>query len=193
MLKVWVENIFVKSGKSMSRIGKKPISIPAGVEASVQANVLTVKGPKGTLSFAHRREVEVVVNEEVSVNKIGSTKLAQALWGTTAKIIANMFEGVTAGFTKQLELNGVGYRMNIQGKKLVLALGFSHPVEMTIPEGLEAKIENNVLTISGIDRQAVGQFAAVIKKLKPVEPYKGKGFRYVGEQVRRKEGKRATS
>ena len=193
MPKVWVENIFVKSGKSMSRIGKKPISIPAGVEASVQANVLTVKGPKGTLSFAHRREVEVVVNEEVSVNKIGSTKLAQALWGTTAKIIANMFEGVTAGFTKQLELNGVGYRMNIQGKKLVLALGFSHPVEMTIPEGLEAKIENNVLTISGIDRQAVGQFAAVIKKLKPVEPYKGKGFRYVGEQVRRKEGKRATS
>lgn len=177
----------------MSRIGKKPIIIPAGTEATLSANVLTVKGPKGTLSFTHRREVGVTVGEEVVVNKIGTTKLASALWGTTAKLIANMFEGVTTGFTKQLELNGVGYRMNLQGNKLVMALGFSHPVEMIVPEGVEAKIENNVITISGIDRQAVGQFAAVIKKRKPVEPYKGKGFRYVGEIVRRKEGKRATS
>lgn len=178
----------------MSRIGKKPISIPAGVEANIAANKLTVKGPKGTLTFEHRREVGVAVEEgNITVNKIGTTKLASALWGTTAKIVANMCEGVTSGFVKQLELNGVGYRMNIQGNKLVMALGFSHPVEKGIPEGIEAKIENNILTISGIDRQAVGQFAAVIKKLKPVEPYKGKGFRYVGEIVRRKEGKRATS
>ena len=178
----------------MSRIGKKPLSIPAGVEATVSANMVTVKGPKGTLNFAHRREVAVAIEDgAVTVSKVGTTKLASALWGTTAKIIANMLEGVTKGFEKQLELNGVGYRMNLQGKKLVMALGFSHPVEMTLPEGLEAKIENNVLTVSGIDRQAVGQFASIIKKLKPVEPYKGKGFRYVGEQVRRKEGKRATS
>jgi large subunit ribosomal protein L6 len=176
----------------MSRIGKKPITVPAGVEASVQANVVNVKGPKGTLTFEHRREVAVKVeNNEVLVEKKGTTKLAQALWGTTAKMVANMIEGVTKGFEKQLELNGVGYRMNLQGKKLVMALGFSHPVEMNLPEGLEAKIENNVLTISGIDRQKVGQFAAVIKKKKPVEPYKGKGFRYVGEYVLRKEGKRA--
>lgn len=178
----------------MSRIGKKPIAIPEGVEVNLAANVLTVKGSKGTLTFTHRREVSVSVAEgAVTVDKIGTTKLASALWGTTAKIIANMCEGVTKGFVKQLELNGVGYRMNVSGKKLVMALGFSHPVEMTIPEGLEAKVENNTLTISGIDRQSVGQFASIIKKLKPVEPYKGKGFRYVGEQVRRKEGKRATS
>lgn len=178
----------------MSRIGKKPITVPGGVEASIAANVLTAKGPKGTLTLAHRREVSMALADGVvTVDKIGTTKLASALWGTTAKLVANMFEGVTKGFEKQLELNGVGYRMNLQGKKLVMALGFSHPVEVVVPEGLEAKIENNILTISGIDRQAVGQLASVIKKLKPVEPYKGKGFRYVGEIVRRKEGKRATA
>jgi large subunit ribosomal protein L6 len=178
----------------MSRIGKKPVSIPDGAEASVSANVFSAKGPKGSLSFTHRREVEVVVGEtEVVVNKLGSTKLADALWGTTAKIVENMLVGVTTGFQKQLELNGVGYRMNLQGKKLVMALGFSHPVEIEVPEGLEATIENNVLTVTGIDRQQVGQFAAIIRKKKPVEPYKGKGFKYVGEEVRRKEGKRATS
>lgn len=193
-LRGWGENIFVKFGKtSMSRIGKKPITIPAGTEVNLSANVLTVKGPKGSLTFTHRREVAVQVAEEITVTKIGSTKLASALWGTTSKIISNMLEGVTKGFEKQLELNGVGFRMNLQGKKLVFALGFSHPVEMNIPEGLEAKIEGNVLTVSGIDRQQVGQLASIIKKLKPVEPYKGKGFKYVGEQVRRKEGKRATS
>ncbi len=176
----------------MSRIGKKPISIPSGVEATVSANVFSVKGPKGSLQFVHRREVAIVVaDNEVTVNKIGSTKLASALWGTTAKIVSNMLVGVTEGFKKQLELNGVGYRMSIQGKNLVMALGFSHPVEMEIPEGLEAVVENNVLTITGIDLQKVGQFAAVVRKKKPVEPYKGKGFKYVGEIVRRKEGKRA--
>lgn len=178
----------------MSRIGKKPVIVPEGVEASIAANVITAKGPKGTLTFTHRREVSLSLAEgAVTVEKIGTTKLASALWGTTAKLVANMFEGVTKGFEKKLELNGVGYRMNLQGKKIVMALGFSHPVEVVIPEGLDAKIENNVLTISGVDRQAVGQLASVIKKLKPVEPYKGKGFRYVGEIVRRKEGKRATS
>lgn len=178
----------------MSRIGKKPVVIPAGVEVTLQANVVAVKGPKGTLDFAHRREAKVAIEEgEVRVAKVGGTKLAAAIWGTTAKVIENMIIGVTVGFQKQLELNGVGFRMAVQGKKLNLALGFSHPVERAIPEGLEAKVEGNVLTISGIDKQKVGEFAAVVRKLKPVEPYKGKGFRYVGEVVRRKEGKKAAA
>lgn len=178
----------------MSRIGKKPVSIADGVEVSLSANVITVKGPKGTLSFAHRDEVKVTISEkEVLVEKVGQSKLASALWGTTAKVIANMIEGTTKGFQKQLELNGVGFRMSVAGKKINLALGFSHPVEMMIPEGIEAKIEGNVLTISGIDRQRVGQFIAEIRDLKPVEPYKGKGFKYVGEIVRRKEGKKASA
>jgi large subunit ribosomal protein L6 len=178
----------------MSRIGKKPISIPAGVEVTQAANVITVKGPKGTLTLTHRREVAVEIQDgEVRVLKLKDTKLAQALWGTTTKLITNMVTGVTEGFTKQLELNGVGYRMNLAGKKLNLALGFSHPVEMEVPEELEAKIEGNTLSISGIDRQQVGEFAAVVRKKRPVEPYKGKGFRYSDEQVIRKEGKRAAA
>lgn len=178
----------------MSRIGKKPVSIPKGVEVGLSGSTVTVKGPKGTLEFSHRREVKVAVEETaVLVVKMGETKKAQAIWGTTAKLIANMIIGVTEGFQKQLELNGVGFRMAVAGKKLNMALGFSHPVEMIIPEGLEAKVENNILTISGIDKQKVGEFAAVVRKLKKVEPYKGKGFRYVGEVVRRKEGKKAAA
>jgi large subunit ribosomal protein L6 len=178
----------------MSRIGKKPIVIPQGVEVNVSANVVKVKGPKGTLEFPHHYEVKIVVAEnEIQVEKTGNSKKAAAIWGTTAKIMQNMVEGVTAGFQKQLELNGVGYRMAAQGKKVTMALGFSHPVEVQVPEGLEAKVEGNVMTIVGIDKQKVGQFAANIRALKPVEPYKGKGFRYVGEAVRRKEGKKASA
>lgn len=176
----------------MSRIGKKPISIPEKVEANITANIVTVKGPKGTLSLTHHYEVALKQDgQQILVEKVGVTKRAQALWGTTAKLINNMIVGVTEGFTKQLELNGVGYRMNLAGKKLTLALGFSHPVEVILPEKIEAKIENNVLTLSSIDKQLLGEFAAYVRKQKPVEPYKGKGFRYVGEQVRRKEGKKA--
>ncbi|MEI7749922.1 MAG: 50S ribosomal protein L6 [Candidatus Moraniibacteriota bacterium] len=178
----------------MSRIGKKPVIVPQGIEASMKANILTVKGPKGTLSFTHHVDVAIAIAEgEITVTKKGESKRASALWGTTTKMVGNMIEGVTKGFQEQLELNGVGFRMAVAGKKLNLALGFSHPVDMAIPEGLEAKVEGNVLTISGIDKQAVGQFAAVIRQLKPVEPYKGKGFKYVGEVVRRKEGKKSSS
>lgn len=176
----------------MSRIGKKPVVVPEKTEVSLSANVLSVKGPKGSLSFTHHYEVALRVEEkQIVVEKKGSTKRAQALWGTTAKLIHNMMVGVTEGFTKQLELNGVGFRMNLAGKKLVLALGFSHPVEILLPEKVEAKVEANVLTLSSIDKQVLGEFAAYVRKQKPVEPYKGKGFRYVGEQVRRKEGKKA--
>ncbi len=178
----------------MSRIGKQSVNIPAGVEATISGNVVSVKGPKGALSFAHHYEVKVsLLDSELHVAKTGKSKMAPALWGTTVRLLSNMVTGVVAGFSKQLELNGVGYRMSLQGKKLVFALGFSHPVEVLVPEGLEAKIENNVLSISGIDKQKVGQFSAEIKKLKPVEPYKGKGFRYVGELVQKKEGKKSAA
>ncbi|HMN19114.1 MAG TPA: 50S ribosomal protein L6 [Candidatus Moranbacteria bacterium] len=176
----------------MSRIGKKPIALPQGVTVSVEKGQVSVKGPKGALEFMHHLDVTVSVTDGlVSVEKVGKSKKAPAIWGTTARIIENMVTGVAQGFQRQLELNGVGYRMAISGKKINMALGFSHPVEVTVPEGLEAKIEGNVLTVSGIDKQRVGQFAANIRALKPVEPYKGKGFKYVGEHVRRKEGKKS--
>ena len=178
----------------MSRIGKKPVVIPAGVEATLSGNMITVKGPKGTLLFAHHHDVAVKKAEsEMTVEVVGTSKKAAGIWGTTVILLSNMIEGVTKGFEKKLELNGVGYRMAVQGNKLNMALGFSHPVNVDVPEGLEAKVEGNVLTVSGIDKQKVGQFAAIVRKLKPVEPYKGKGFRYVGEIVRRKEGKKATA
>jgi large subunit ribosomal protein L6 len=178
----------------MSRIGKKPIQIPEKCEVALQANVLTAKGPKGTLSLTHAIDVALRIEDgKVYVEKKGQSLQAQAIWGTTAKLVENLLRGVTTGFERQLELNGVGFRMNLAGKKLSLALGFSHPVVLTLPEGIEAKIENNVITLSSMDKQHLGQFAAELKRLKPVEPYKGKGFRFVGEQVRRKEGKKAAA
>jgi len=178
----------------MSRIGKKPIEIKSGVKVELKDGSVLVNGPKGSLSFVFSPEMEVKISEkEAIVEKKGTSKNASALWGTTARIIENMIKGVTEGYQKQLELNGVGYRMAIQGKKINMALGFSHPVIVDVPEGIEVKIENNIMTVSGIDKQKVGQLAATIKKLKPVEPYKGKGFRYVGEIVRRKEGKKSGS
>lgn len=176
----------------MSRIGKKPIAIPQGVNVSVDKNIVTVKGTKGTLSFEHDYNVAIKIGQaEVAVEKKGKTKQVPAIWGTTARIIENMIEGVTNGFRKQLELNGVGYRMSLAGKKINLALGFSHPVAVDVPEDLNVVIEGNVMTVSGIDKHKVGQFAANIRALKPVEPYKGKGFKYAGEHVRRKEGKKS--
>ena len=178
----------------MSRIGKKPVAIPSGVEVTLVRNIVTVKGPKGTLSFTYHHDVSVKKTEsEMTVEIVGTSKKAAGIWGTTVILLSNMIEGVTQGFEKKLELNGVGYRMAIQGSKINLALGFSHPVEMEIPAGIEAKVENNALTISGIDKHQVGQFTAIIRDLKPVEPYKGKGFRYAGEIVRRKEGKKTTT
>lgn len=178
----------------MSRLAKKPIIIPQGVTIEIVGKKIAVKGPKGTLNFVHHSGVKIETDpKEIKITKIGKTKDASAIWGTTARILENMIKGVTDGFQKQLELNGVGYRMNLQGEKIVLALGFSHPVEMQVPEGIEVKIESNIMTISGIDKQKVGQFTVNIRRLKPVEPYKGKGFKYVGEVVRRKEGKKAAA
>lgn len=176
----------------MSRIGKKPIEIPESVEVKVSEKKISVKGPKGSLDFDFHDDIEVKVSEkEIQIAAGRDTKQARSLWGLTRVLIANMIEGVTKGFEKQLELHGVGYRMTVQGEKMNMALGFSHPVEIEIPEGLEAKIDKNILTISGIDKQKVGQLAAYVRALKKVEPYKGKGFRYVGEIVRKKAGKKA--
>ena len=178
----------------MSRIGKKIITIPSGVEVTLQKGMIEVKGPKGSLNFAYHKEVSLeLVEKELQVKSSAKTKKISALWGLTRAIINNMIVGVTDGYQKKLELQGVGFRMAVAGKKINMALGFSHPVNVDVPAGLEAKIEEGALVISGIDKQAVGQFAAEIRKLKPVEPYKGKGFRYAGEIVRRKAGKKAAS
>lgn len=177
----------------MSKIGKKPIAIPDGVEVKKIDNLLEVKGPKGILSLEINPNSNLNISEkEIVVERGGSSKEASAVWGLMRSLINNMVIGVTTGYEKKLELQGVGYRMSMQGKKLVMALGFSHPVEMETPEDLTVKVEdNNVLSISGISKQKVGQLAAVIRGLKKVEPYKGKGFRYQGEIVRRKVGKKA--
>jgi large subunit ribosomal protein L6 len=178
----------------MSRIGKKIIIIPESVTVTLVDDNIAVKGPKGTLSFVHHKDVALEMNDkDIVVKNIGKTKKSTAVWGLTRAIVNNMIEGVTQGYVKKLELQGVGFRMAVAGTKINLALGFSHPVNVDVPAGLEAKIEDGILVISGIDKQAVGQFAAEVRGLKPVEPYKGKGFRYVGEIVRRKAGKKAAS
>lgn len=181
----------------MSRLGKKPIRILEGVNVELRSpNVIVVSTSKGTLEYAYNEEIQVehvVEKAELMVSERVQSKTSSANWGTTARLIMNMIEGVKNGFQKQIELNGVGYRMSLAGDTLNLALGFSHPVKVNIPKDIQAKIENNVLTLSGVDKQKVGQFAAEIRSLKPVEPYKGKGFRYVGEIVRKKEGKKAGS
>lgn len=179
----------------MSRIGKKPVEIPGEVEVKFHDRLLEMKGPKGLLELDIHKDVDLEVGEgTITVKRVKTSKEASAVWGLTRSLINNMVTGVTHGFKKQLELQGVGYRMAVQGKKMNLALGFSHPVTVDVPEGLEVKLEEgNVLTIYGIDKQRVGQLAAEIRALKKVEPYKGKGFRYVGEKVRRKSGKKSVT
>lgn len=179
----------------MSKIGKKPIAIPEGVEVKLDKDMLEIKGPKGVLTLDTSKEVKIeVADKEVKIMKNEKLKNSQAFWGLYRSLINNMIQGVKEGFEKKLELQGVGYRMAVQGKKINMALGFSHPVEIEIPEDLKAEIvENNILSISGIDKQKVGQFAAEIRALKKAEPYKGKGIRYQGEQVRRKAGKKAAA
>ncbi|HTL39248.1 MAG TPA: 50S ribosomal protein L6 [Methylomirabilota bacterium] len=175
----------------MSRIGKKPVVIPSGVTVELKDQTLKVKGPKGELSLQIHPKVQIVkTDSELTVKvKKEQDKNERALWGLFRSLIQNMVMGVTVGFTKILEINGVGYKAAITGKKLTLNLGYSHPIEMDIPAGLEAKIEKNILTITGADRQMLGQFAAVVRSQRPPEPYKGKGIKYQEEVIRRKAGK----
>lgn len=176
----------------MSRIGSSPIALPDGVSVTEAHGVVTAKGKKGELTTNLPPMVSLAVGEgEVRLSPANDTSGARAMWGTARAIVSNMVVGVSAGFTKNLTVHGVGYRAQLQGKKLVLALGLSHPVEMMLPEGISAEVENNTLIkLSSIDKQALGQFAAEIRKSRPPEPYKGKGVRYENEYVRRKEGKK---
>ena len=176
----------------MSRIGRLPVAIPAGVEVTVaEGNVVTVKGPKGTLERALPTEMEIKVEDgHVVVSRPNDLKKMKSLHGLTRSLIHNMVVGVSEGYTKELEVNGVGYRAQKQGKKLVLSLGYSHPVEMEDPEGLESVLDGqNKITIKGIDKQKVGQYAAEIREKRKPEPYKGKGIKYADEVIRRKVGK----
>ncbi|HHW68439.1 MAG TPA: 50S ribosomal protein L6 [Epulopiscium sp.] len=175
----------------MSRIGKLPITIPSGVEVKVgDGNLVTVKGPKGTLERQLSAEINVAVEDnQVVVTRPSDLKKHKALHGLTRTLVANMVEGVTNGFSKVLEINGVGYRAQKQGKKLILFLGYSHPVEMEDPEGIESTVDGNKIIVRGIDKEKVGQYAAEIRFKRPPEPYKGKGIKYENEVIRRKEGK----
>ena len=178
----------------MSRIGNKAVNIPAGVTVTKNdSNLVTVKGPKGELSFQFNNELEISVNAtEVAVKRPNDTKEMKALHGTTRALLNNMVKGVSEGFKKQLEINGVGYRAALQGNKLVLSAGYSHNVEMEVPAGLKVELPKNTnIVISGIDKQLVGQFAAEIREIRKPEPYKGKGIKYDYETIRRKEGKTA--
>jgi large subunit ribosomal protein L6 len=176
----------------MSRIGRLPVAIPAGVTVDVkEGNVVTVKGPKGTLERALPTEMEIKVEDgNVVVSRPNDLKKMKSLHGLTRSLIHNMVVGVSEGYTKVLEINGVGYRANKQGSKLNLALGYSHPVEMVDPEGITTTVEGtNKIIVSGIDKEKVGQFAAEIRDKRRPEPYKGKGIKYADEVIRRKVGK----
>ena len=175
----------------MSRIGKKPVVLPSGVKAEKKDLTLTVTGPKGTLTLALNPKVEVSVSEkEIVVDvKNQTNKRERALWGLFRSLIQNLVEGVTKGFEKKLEVIGVGFKVAVQGTKIVMSLGFSHPVEREIPKGLTVTVEKNTITIAGADKQQVGQFAAEIRELKKPEPYKGKGIKYSDEVIVRKAGK----
>ena len=177
----------------MSRIGKKPIAVPDGVEIDVKPGLVSVKGPKGELSQTVSRDMTVSQdNGTLTVERPTDRGEHRALHGLTRSLIANMVEGVTDGFEKRLEIQGVGYRARLQGKALELSVGYSHPVSVTAPEGIEFEVPTPTqVIVRGIDKQLVGEMAARIRRTRPPEPYKGKGIRYAGEHVRRKVGKRA--
>ena len=177
----------------MSRIGNRELVIPAGVTVTNENNLITVKGPKGELKLVVSEPIVVEIKEDkVYTKRPNDNKATKQLHGTTNSLINNMIIGVTEGYSKELEAVGVGYRFNVNGKKVAISAGFSHPMEINVPEGLEVKQESNTeITVSGIDKQKVTEFAANIRKVREPEPYKGKGIRYKGEYVRRKEGKKA--
>ena len=177
----------------MSRIGNRVLTIPAGVTVSVDGNTINVKGPKGELEYTFDKSISVSVNEnKIEVKRANELKQTKSLHGTTNALIANMITGVSTGYEKGLEAVGVGYRFNVAGKKVTVTAGYSHPVEVNVPEGLTVEgVSNTEITVKGIDKQKVSEFAANIRKIREPEPYKGKGIRYKGEYIRRKEGKKA--
>lgn len=179
----------------MSRIGKKIIEIPQGVEVKITPNMITVKGPKGELSQDIHSSVTITQEENTLKVTVKDPEQRQdkALWGLFASLVMNMITGVTEGFEKKLEVNGVGYKVAHSGNKITLNLGFSHPIDFDLPEGVSAQVEKNVITLTSNDKQKVGQVAADIRKLRKPEPYKGKGIKYIDEVIKRKVGKAASS
>jgi large subunit ribosomal protein L6 len=180
----------------MSRIGRKPIELPKGVQVTITKDVVTCKGPKGTLTLKRHKDIEIKQAKEdgkdvITFGRTGNLGPERAAHGLMRALVNNMLTGVTAGFERKLEINGVGYKAEIKGPKLVLSLGFSHPIDYQLPEGVTAKVDKNLLILSGIDRQALGQATSKIRSFRPPEPYKGKGIKYVEETILRKAGKTA--
>ncbi len=175
----------------MSRIGKKPIDIPKGVEVKVgEGNFVTVKGPKGELSYKFNPDLKIDLEEnQIKIERPNDSSFMRAIHGTTRALLANMVKGVTEGFTVELEIVGIGYRANMKGKAIELQLGYSHPIYFEPPEGVQISVEGNIIKVSGIDKQKVGQVAAKIREFRKPDPYKGKGIRYKGEIVKLKAGK----
>ena len=177
----------------MSRIGKQPIFIPDNVEVTIKGDQVLVKGPKGELGMEVHPAIGVEKDDKIITVKPKNDKKSSALWGLTRSLVSNMVKGVTVGYAKRLEIEGVGYRAQVQGENLVMQLGFSHPIEFPIPDNVSVSVEGNAIDISGIDKQLVGQVSAKIRSYKKPEPYKGKGIHYKGEHIRRKTGKKATT
>jgi len=181
----------------MSRIGRKPVEIPKGVSVSITKDQISVKGAKHTLTMKRHKDIEIKQTKDddkkdvIVFDRKGNAGPVRAAHGLMRALVGNMLTGVTAGFTRQLEINGVGYKAELKGQKVVLSLGFSHPIEYTLPEGISAKVDKNFLILSGIDRQALGAATAKIRSLRPPEPYKGKGIKYDKETILRKAGKTA--
>ena len=180
----------------MSRIGRKPLEIPKGVQVSITSDSVSTKGPKGTLSLKRHRDIEIKQAQDEGKDVIvferkGNLGPQRAAHGLMRALVGNMLTGVTTGFTRELEINGVGYKAEIKGPKIVLSLGYSHPIEYALPDGISAKVDKNILVLSGIDRQAVGAAAAKVRSFRPPEPYKGKGIKYKEETILRKAGKTA--
>jgi len=181
----------------MSRIGRKPLEIPKGVTVSITKDAVSAKGPKGTLNMKRHKDIEIKQSKDedgkdvVVFERKGEEGPMRAAHGLMRALVGNMLTGVTKGFERQLEINGVGYKAEIKGPKIVLSLGFSHPIEYALPEGIAAKVDKNMLILSGIDRQALGAAASKIRSFRPPEPYKGKGIKYIEETIIRKAGKTA--
>lgn len=178
----------------MSRVGKKPIEIPQGVEVKIDGQKVIINGPRGELSREVRPELKVEVKDnEIFVLPQLETKKTNSLWGLTRVLVANMIKGVTEGFEKKLEIEGLGFKALLEGDSILLNVGFSHPVKLQAPEGIRFSVEKNIITVFGADKELVGQTAANIRKVKKPEPYKGKGIKYLGEQIRRKVGKKVVA
>lgn len=178
----------------MSRIGKKPISIPDKTEVNISDGLVSVKGPLGQLSRSFKPDINIKIEgKEITLEPVKITNESNMLWGTYASHITNMIKGVNEVFTKKLSVEGIGYKVNKEGNDIILNVGFSHPVKIAIPDGVNAEVEKNVISISGSNKETVGQFSAKVRATKKPEPYKGKGIRYDDEVVRRKQGKRAVT